>query len=69
MGKVSKGGLAPWQKRRAAELLRENLNGRIRLTDDGLEIVCGVLLIYGTGADLCSTFLTGPAISRSLGLL
>jgi AraC family transcriptional regulator len=33
MGKVYKGGLAPWQKRRAAEILRENLNGRIRLTD------------------------------------
>ena len=33
MGKSSKGGLAPWQKRRAAELLRENLNGQIRLTD------------------------------------
>jgi AraC family transcriptional regulator len=33
MGKVSKGGLAPWQKRRAAELLRENLDGRIRLAD------------------------------------
>src|SRR6202163_2925023 len=33
IGKVSKGGLAPWQKRRAAELLRENLDGRIRLTD------------------------------------
>jgi AraC-like DNA-binding protein len=33
IGKVSKGGLAPWQRRRAAELLRENLDGRIRLTD------------------------------------
>jgi AraC family transcriptional regulator len=33
IGNVSKGGLAPWQKRRAAELLRENLDGRIRLTD------------------------------------
>jgi AraC family transcriptional regulator len=33
IGKFSKGGLAPWQKRRAAELLRENLDGRIRLTD------------------------------------
>ena len=33
IGKVSKGGLAPWQKRRAAELLRENLDGRIRLTE------------------------------------
>ncbi len=29
----SKGGLAPWQKCRAAELLREHLDGRIRLTD------------------------------------
>src|ERR1700687_1199557 len=37
MGKVSKGGLAPWQKRRAAELLRENLDGRIRLTDGARE--------------------------------
>ena len=33
IGKVSKGGLAPWQKRRAAELLRANVDGRIRLTD------------------------------------
>src|ERR1700722_11153469 len=33
MGKVSKGGLAPWQKRRATEILREHLDGRIRLTD------------------------------------
>jgi AraC-like DNA-binding protein len=33
IGKVSKGGLAPWQKRRAAELLRENLDGRIRLPE------------------------------------
>ena len=33
IGKVSKGGLAPWQKRRAEELLRENLDGRIRLAD------------------------------------
>jgi AraC family transcriptional regulator len=33
IGKFSKGGLAPWQKRRAAELLRENLDGRIRLME------------------------------------
>jgi AraC family transcriptional regulator len=26
------GGLAPWQKRRASEILRENLHGRIRLS-------------------------------------
>jgi AraC family transcriptional regulator len=29
----SKGGLAPWQKRRAAELLHENMHGRIRLSE------------------------------------
>jgi AraC family transcriptional regulator len=29
----SKGGLAPWQKRRASELLHENLHGRIRLSE------------------------------------
>jgi AraC family transcriptional regulator len=42
MGKVSKGGLAPWQKRRAAELLRENLDGRIRLTDVARECALSV---------------------------
>jgi PAS domain S-box-containing protein len=29
---ISVGGLGPWQKRRATELLRENLAGRIRLS-------------------------------------
>ena len=29
----SKGGLAPWQKRRASELLHENMHGRIRLSE------------------------------------
>ena len=28
----AKGGLAPWQKRRASELLHENMHGRIRLS-------------------------------------
>ena len=42
MGKVSKGGLAPWQKRRAAELLRENLDGRIRLADVARECALSV---------------------------
>src|SRR5271154_3860573 len=28
-----RGGLAPWQQRRAAELLRDNLDGQIRLAD------------------------------------
>jgi len=36
----SKGGLAPWQKRRASELLHENLHGRVRLSDVARE--CGL---------------------------
>jgi len=36
----SKGGLAPWQKRRASELLHENLHGRIRLSD--IARACGL---------------------------
>jgi AraC family transcriptional regulator len=36
----SKGGLAPWQMRRASELLHENMNGRIRLSDIARE--CGL---------------------------
>jgi AraC family transcriptional regulator len=36
----SKGGLVPWQKRRASELLHENMHGRIRLSDIARE--CGL---------------------------
>jgi AraC family transcriptional regulator len=36
----SKGGLAPWQKRRASELLHANMHGRIRLSDVARE--CGL---------------------------
>jgi AraC-like DNA-binding protein len=36
----SKGGLAPWQKRRASELLHENMHGRIRLSD--IARACGL---------------------------
>jgi len=36
----SKGGLAPWQKRRASEILHENMHGRIRLSDVARE--CGL---------------------------
>ena len=36
----SKGGLAPWQKRRASEILHENLHGRIRLSEVARE--CGL---------------------------
>jgi len=36
----SKGGLAPWQKRRASEILHENMHGHIRLSDIARE--CGL---------------------------
>jgi len=39
-GRPSKGGLAPWQKRRAAELLHENMHGRIWLSEIARE--CGL---------------------------
>src|SRR5580700_5860156 len=42
IGKVSKGGLAPWQKRRAEELLSENLDGRIRLMEVARECALSV---------------------------
>jgi len=42
IGKFSKGGLAPWQKRRAVELLRENLDGRIRLMEIARECALSV---------------------------
>jgi AraC family transcriptional regulator len=40
----SKGGLAPWQKRRATEFLHENMHGRIRLSDIARE--CGLSVSY-----------------------
>jgi len=36
----SRGGLAPWRKRRASEILHENMHGRIRLSDVARE--CGL---------------------------
>ena len=36
----SKGGLAAWQKRRASEILHENMHGRVRLSDVARE--CGL---------------------------
>ena len=36
----SMGGLAPWQKRRASELLHENMHGRVRLSEIACE--CGL---------------------------
>jgi AraC-like DNA-binding protein len=40
----SKGGLAPWQKRRASELLHENMHGRIRLSEIARE--CGLSMSH-----------------------
>jgi AraC family transcriptional regulator len=40
----SKGGLAPWQKRRASELLHENMHGRVRLSEIARE--CGLSLSH-----------------------
>jgi AraC-like DNA-binding protein len=40
IARPSKGGLAPWQKRRAAEILHENMHGRIRLSEVARE--CGL---------------------------
>jgi AraC family transcriptional regulator len=42
--KTYRGGLAPWQKRRVAELLRENLDGQIGLADLAHE--CGLSVSY-----------------------
>ena len=42
IGKVSKGGLAPWQRRRAEELLSENLDGRVRLREVARECALSV---------------------------
>ena len=43
-GRRSKGGLAPWQKRRASELLHENMHGRIRLSDIARQ--CGLSISH-----------------------
>jgi AraC family transcriptional regulator len=44
--KTHRGGLAPWQKRRVAELLRENLDGQIGLADLARE--CGLSVSHFT---------------------
>jgi AraC family transcriptional regulator len=39
-GRQLRGGLAPWQKRRASEILHENMHGCVRLSDVARE--CGL---------------------------
>ncbi|WP_293899556.1 AraC family transcriptional regulator [Phenylobacterium sp.] len=44
--RVARGGLAPWQKRRAMELIRANLDGSLRLADLARE--CGLSVSHFT---------------------
>ena len=48
LGVTRKGGLAPWQGRRAAEMMRERLDGNIRLSDMARE--CGLSVSHFTRA-------------------
>jgi len=47
-GAIKKGGLAPWQARRAAEMVRQSLDGNIRLSDMARE--CGLSVSHFTRA-------------------
>lgn len=46
--RATRGGLAPWQARRVAELIRENLDGSLRLADLSRE--CGLSVSHFTRA-------------------
>jgi AraC-like DNA-binding protein len=48
LGAAKKGGLAPWQARRAAEMIREKLDGTIRLAEMARE--CGLSVSHFTRA-------------------
>jgi AraC family transcriptional regulator len=48
LGVKKRGGLAPWQKRRAAEMIRENLDGNIHLSQLARE--CGLSVSHFTRA-------------------
>jgi AraC family transcriptional regulator len=48
LGVKKRGGLAPWQGRRATEMIRENLEGNIRLCDLARE--CGLSVSHFTRA-------------------
>jgi AraC-like DNA-binding protein len=47
-GVAKRGGLAPWQGRRAAEMMRESLDGKIHLSDMARE--CGLSVSHFTRA-------------------
>ncbi len=48
LGAAKRGGLAPWQGRRAAEMISESLDGRIHLSDMARE--CGLSVSHFTRA-------------------
>jgi AraC family transcriptional regulator len=48
VGAARRGGLAPWQARRTAEMIRESLDGAIRLSDMARE--CGLSVSHFTRA-------------------
>jgi AraC family transcriptional regulator len=48
LGATKRGGLAPWQARRAAEMIRERIDGDIRLADMAHE--CGLSVSHFTRA-------------------
>ncbi len=48
LGVAKRGGLAPWQRRRAAEMIRESLDGKIHLSDMARE--CGLSVSHFTRA-------------------
>jgi AraC family transcriptional regulator len=48
LGVAKRGGLAPWQKRRAAEMIRQRLDGNIRLSQLARE--CGLSVSHFTRA-------------------
>ena len=70
---ISVGGLGPWQKRRATELLSENLAGRIRLSELARE--CGLSISHFARSFKASfgvsthTWLVQRRIERSQELL
>jgi AraC family transcriptional regulator len=63
---VSVGGLGPWQKRRATELLGENLAGRVRLAQLAQE--CGISVSHFARSFKASFGVSAHRCSCSAGL-
>jgi hypothetical protein len=63
---ISVGGLGPWQKRRATDLLRENLAGRIRLSQVAQECGLSSATLPGPSRRLSGSRLTDGSCSAGL---